>query len=94
MIAMQSVKLYSDPTQRLRKPGDLSGVLFQNIEIAAPSELGAPHILWGAPEAPIIDMTFDNVSIGSKKIISSTMPTSKLPDSNSSSLIWAGYLHL
>ncbi len=70
MIAMQGVKPYSDPARRLRKPGHLSGVLFQNIEIAAPSVLGEPDILWGAPEARIMDVTFDNVSIGGNKIIS------------------------
>ncbi len=70
MIAMQGVKPYSDPTQRLRKPGNLSGVLFQNIEIAAPSVLGEPDILWGAPEAQIIDLTFDNVTIDGTKITS------------------------
>jgi hypothetical protein len=70
MIAMQGVEPYSDPERRVRGPGNLAGVLFQNIEIAAPSVLGEPDILWGAPEARIIGLTFDNVSIGGNKILS------------------------
>jgi len=68
MIAMQGVKPYSDPAERLRGAGNLAGVLFQNIDIAAPSVLGEPDILWGAPDANITDVTFDNVSIGGRKI--------------------------
>ncbi|MDB4673633.1 hypothetical protein OAF27_02350, partial [Verrucomicrobiales bacterium] len=68
MIAMQGVEPYSNPSERLRKPGDLSGVLFQNIEIAAPSVLGEADILWGAPDAGIRNVTFDNVTIGGEKL--------------------------
>lgn len=68
MIAMQGLKPYSDPNQRKRGAGNLSSVLFQNIEIAAPSVLGEPDILWGAPDAQIMNVTFENVSIGGKKI--------------------------
>jgi hypothetical protein len=70
MIAMQGVEPYSDPAKRQRKAGDLSGVLFQNIKIAAPSVLGEPDILWGSPEARIKGLTFENVSIGGEKITS------------------------
>ena len=68
MIAMQGLQPYSDPSQRQRGAGDLSGILFQNIEIAAPSVLGEPDVLWGAANARIMNLTFDNVSIGGKKI--------------------------
>ena len=47
MIAMQGVEPYSNPSERLRKPGDFTGVLFQNIEIAAPSVIGEKDVLWG-----------------------------------------------
>ena len=68
MIAMQGLPPYSNPSERKRGPGSLSGVLFQNIEIVAPSVLSEPEILWGTPEAPIENLTFDNVSIGGKKL--------------------------
>ena len=32
---------------QLPVPGDLVGILFQNITIAAPSVLGEPDVLWG-----------------------------------------------
>lgn len=66
-IAMQGLEPYLDPTQT-RGAGHLSGILFQNIQIAAPSVLGEPDILWGMPEARIRNLTFDNVSIGGKTI--------------------------
>ena len=68
MITMQGLQPYSDPNERQREPGDLAGVLFQNIEIAAPSVLGEPEILWGAPQAQIRNLTFDNVCIGGEKV--------------------------
>ncbi len=70
LIAMEAVSPYTNTYQNKRTPGDLSGVLFQNIEIAAPNVLDEPDILWGAPEARIMNITFDNVSIGGKKITS------------------------
>lgn len=50
--------------------GDLSGVLFQNISIAAPSVLGEPQMLWGHPEARIHDLTFENLTVGGKLVSS------------------------
>ena len=70
MIAMQGLKPYSDPSQRKRGAGDLSGILFQNVEIVAPSVLGEPDVLWGAADAQILNLTFDNVTIGGKKLTS------------------------
>jgi hypothetical protein len=48
--------------------GDLSGILFQNISIAAPSVLGEPQMLWGQADARIRDLTFDNLTIGGKPV--------------------------
>lgn len=47
-----------------RAPGDLSGILFQNISIAAPSVLGEPQFLWGQTDARIRNLTFENVMVG------------------------------
>jgi hypothetical protein len=47
-----------------RTPGDLSGILFQNISIAAPSVLGEPQLLWGHADARIHTLTFENLTLG------------------------------
>lgn len=70
MIAMQGVEPWSDPEERQRGPGDLDGVLFQNIEIVAPSVLGEPDVLWGSSNAWIRNLTFDNVTIGGQPLVS------------------------
>jgi lysophospholipase L1-like esterase len=54
--------------KKKRGPGDLSGILFQNIHIASKSIHGRPDILWGMEDGAIRDITFDNVTIGGKKI--------------------------
>ena len=69
-LAMQVPRPWGDPERFKRGPGDLVGLTFQNIEIAAPSVLGEPDLLWGMPDAEIRDITFDNVTIGGKKITS------------------------
>ena len=51
-----------------RKAGDLSGIFFQNISIAAPSVLGEPQMLWGQPDARIRDLTFENLTLGGKPV--------------------------
>ena len=51
-----------------RKPGDISGILFQNISIAAPSVLGEPQILWGQADARIRNLTFENFTIAGKPV--------------------------
>jgi hypothetical protein len=51
-----------------RKAGDLSGIHFQNISIAAPSVLGEPQLLWGQPDARIRNLTFENLAIGGKPV--------------------------
>ncbi|MFC5457686.1 endo-polygalacturonase [Prosthecobacter fluviatilis] len=50
--------------------GDISGVLFQNISIAAPSVLGEPQMLWGQKNARIRDLTFENLTVGGKPVTS------------------------
>lgn len=49
-------------------PGDLSGILFQNISIAAPSVLGEPQLLWGQNDARIRGLTFENLTLGGKPV--------------------------
>ncbi|MFK7740024.1 MAG: endo-polygalacturonase [Planctomycetota bacterium] len=68
MIAMQGVSPWSNPNTQ-RGPGELSGVLFQNIEIAAPSVLGQPDVLWGAPGAEIRGLVFDRVRIAGQPVL-------------------------
>lgn len=52
--------------------GDLSGILFQNISIAAPSVLGEPQLLWGQSDARIRNLTFENLTIGGKPVLDSS----------------------
>lgn len=47
-----------------RGAGDVGGILFQNISIAAPSVLGEPQMLWGQADARIRSLTFDNLTVG------------------------------
>lgn len=68
LLQMATEKPYVWPEPMSRGPGDLIGVLFQNIQIAAPSILGEPNILRGGPECKIRDLTFDNVTVGGKKL--------------------------
>jgi hypothetical protein len=51
-----------------RGPGDMAGVLFQNISIAALSVLEEPEIIWGKEGARIHHLTFDNLTLGDKRI--------------------------
>lgn len=51
-----------------RKAGDLSGILFQNISITAPSVLGEPQILHGQSDARIRNLVFENLTIGGKPV--------------------------
>jgi hypothetical protein len=54
------------------KSGDLSGILFQDISIAAPSVLGEPQLLWGQKDARIRNLTFKNLTVGGKPISDSS----------------------
>ena len=66
-ICMTMPEDYSKEGEK-RKAGDLSGVLFQNISIAAPSVLGEPQILWGQSGAGIRNLTFENLTVGGKQV--------------------------
>ena len=48
--------------------GDLSGILFQNVSIAAPSVLGEPQMLWGQADARIRNLTFENLTLAGKPV--------------------------
>lgn len=66
-ICMAMPKPYGEDQ---RGPGDLSGILFQNISITAPSVIGEPQLLWGQKNAHIRDLTFENLTLGGKPVIS------------------------
>jgi hypothetical protein len=66
-ICMTMPKPYSKDAER-RAAGDLSGILFQNISIAAPSILGEPQILWGQADARIRNLTFENLTLAGKPV--------------------------
>jgi hypothetical protein len=66
-ITMETPKPYANGDRR-RKSGDLAGVLFRNISIAAPSVLDEPQLLWGHEDARIHLLTFDNLTVGGKRI--------------------------
>ena len=57
---------------RTSGPGDLSGIRFRNIAIAAPSVLGEPQLLWGQPDAWIRNLTFENLTVSGKPVSEST----------------------
>ena len=67
MIAMEGVEPWSRP-EKERGPGNLQGILFQNISIAAPSVLGEPDVLWGMEDGLILDLIFDIVYINGTRI--------------------------
>jgi hypothetical protein len=48
--------------------GDLYGILFQNISIAAPSVIGEPQLLHGQPGARIRNLTFENMTVAGKPV--------------------------
>ena len=57
-----------DPSDDKRGPGDLHGIIFENITIVAPSVLDEPDILWGSEEAMIYGLQFYNVKVGNESI--------------------------
>ena len=66
-ICMTMPEPYSKDAKK-RAAGDLSGILFQNISIAAPSVLGEPQILWGQADARIRNLTFENLTLAGKPV--------------------------
>ena len=70
---LQAFKLFMEALEpydhgRKRGPGDLHGIIFENVTIAAPSVLDEPDILWGTEDALIYGLQFYNVKIGDKSI--------------------------
>ena len=65
-IMMEGVAPY--PEDRKRGPGDIHGIVFQNISISAHSVLGEPEMLWGMEDGLIYGLVFDNVTIGGDKV--------------------------
>ena len=64
-----------------RAAGDLSGILFQNVSIAAPSVLGEPQILWGQTDARIRNLTFENLTLAGMPVRDSELfQTNELVD--------------
>lgn len=66
-ICMTAPKPYSRDSEE-RNAGDLSGIIFQNISIAAPSVLGESQLLWGQSDAPIRNLTFENLTVSEKPV--------------------------
>jgi len=65
---MEGVDPWVNPEKK-RDPGDLHGITFQNISIAAKSRLeNHPELLWGMEDGLIYDLVFDNVVIEGEKI--------------------------
>jgi hypothetical protein len=70
-VAMEGFAPYDKAVPPIRRaPGDLTGILFQNIHIAAPSVLGEQDTLWGMNDGQISGWTFQNVTIGGVPILS------------------------
>jgi len=66
-VCMALPEPYSERAEK-REAGDLSGVLFQNLSIAAPSVLGEPQILHGHADARIRNLTFENLTLSGKPV--------------------------
>ena len=60
-------KPWLSPDQR-RGPGDIYGLTFQNISIAAPSVLGEQEVIWGMEDGLVYGLVFDNVTIGQDSV--------------------------
>ncbi|MDX2035698.1 MAG: hypothetical protein SFX72_03520 [Isosphaeraceae bacterium] len=66
-ICMNVPDPYSKDGRR-RGPGDLSGIRFENVSIAAPSVIGEPQLLRGQADARIRGLIFDNLTIGGRTV--------------------------
>lgn len=64
-FAIQTASSYVDDPNygQVRGDGDIVGIRFENISIAAPSILGYPETLWGNTNSLIRDCTFENVTM-------------------------------
>jgi hypothetical protein len=66
-VCMTLPEPYSKQAEK-REAGDLSGILFQNLSIAAPSVLGEPQILHGHADARIRNLTFEHLTLAGKPV--------------------------
>jgi hypothetical protein len=66
-ICMSVPEPYSKDGRR-RGAGDLSGIRFENVSIAAPSVIGEPQLLWGQADARIRGLIFDKLTIGGRTV--------------------------
>jgi hypothetical protein len=66
-VCMAMPEPYSKDAEK-RGAGDLAGILFQNISIAAPSVLGEPQLLWGQAGARIRNLTFEHLTVGGQPV--------------------------
>ena len=66
-IFMESLEPYGSSFSK-RGPGDLHGIIFENITVVASSVLGEPDILWGSEEARIYGLQFYDVNIGNERV--------------------------
>ncbi|MCA9009298.1 MAG: endo-polygalacturonase, partial [Planctomycetaceae bacterium] len=48
--------------------GDLSGIRFRDISIAALSVLNEPQLIWGQSDACVRDLTFENLTVAGKPV--------------------------
>ena len=64
---------WADPEKQREPAGNLYGMVFQNISIAAKSVCGEPEILWGGPDRLIYGLVFDNVTIGNDTVESTLL---------------------
>jgi len=68
-LMMEGHPPWSNPVDRKRGPGDLYGLVFQNIKMAAHGVVeDEPEILWGTEHGIIFGLVFDNVTIGGDKV--------------------------
>ena len=68
-ILMEGIEPWAEEEEgRRRGPGDLYGITFQNISMAAYSVMGEPEVLWGMEEALIYGLVFDNVTIAGDRV--------------------------
>ena len=66
---MEPVEPWSDPNDKKRDPGDIYGITFQNITIAARARVeDEPELLWGMEEGLIYGLIFDNVVIANQTV--------------------------
>ena len=65
---MEPVEPWSDPGDKKRDPGDIYGITFQNITMAAYSVMDEPEVLWGMEDGLIYGLVFDNVTIAGDSV--------------------------